>query len=148
MGRRSDLAAGRIHLNRRHTHRRLGFGAVLAASWFVGLFGLDRARMSSFKLPLLIGAGLLGYALIGLVRRKLEDGRDRIMPSSEELPRTCVVLRRFGEGRDQEAAPAATVDAPALANRFPTVSPAIEPFRVAESRSRAGRRRLDYIPLT
>jgi hypothetical protein len=119
---------------------------VLAASWFVASFGLDRARVSSFQLPLVIGAGLLGYGLVGLVRRKLEDSRDRIMPSSAELPRTCVVLRRFGEGRDQEAARAATVDAPALANRSPTISP-IEPVRVAASRFPARGRSLDYIPL-
>jgi hypothetical protein len=140
--------AGQLSLGRRQSHGRPAFALVIGTSWLVGLFGLERSRISSFQLPLVIGAGLLAYGLVGALRRRLEDSRDRVMPSSGEAPRTCVIVRRFGEGRNQEVAPAATVDAPALADRSPTASPPIELVRVEASHAPAQRRSLDYIPLT
>ena len=83
-------------MSRRHPYRRFLFAAVVLLCWVVGLFGLDRSRMSSFQLPIVVGAGLVGYWLVGVLRRKLEVPAGAVVHEIHEPP-PCVVVTRLGE---------------------------------------------------
>ena len=148
-------ARGRGMINGRHPHRRLAFIGVVAACWVVGLFGLDRSRMSSFQLPIVVAAGFIGYAVVVAVRRRLEDSRDRREQESADSPHNCVVIRRFGEDRSLLSSAVKVIEA----TRSPLVeSPPVElkpllvhaAVRVETPRPRrdAKKPQLNYIPLT
>lgn len=83
-------------MSRRHPYRRLLFAGLVLSCWVVGLFGLDRGRMSSFQLPIVVGAGLIGYWLVGAVRRKLEMSGGAVAHEIHEPP-PCVFVRQLGE---------------------------------------------------
>lgn len=120
-------------MSRRRPLRRLTFVSVVAACWIVGLFGLDRNRMSSFQLPIVVGAGLAGYWMIGALRRRTEQSRERVVVPVPPEPRTCVVVRWLGEESQN-------------VHRLPSV-PAHEDVRRAQASHPSGKRRLNYIPL-
>lgn len=88
-------------MSRRHPYQRIAFLAIVAACWVLGLFGLDRSRMSSFQLPIVVGAGLIGYWVVVAVRRRLDGGGEDGTLEIHE-PQTCVVVRRLGELRSGE----------------------------------------------
>jgi hypothetical protein len=142
-------------INGRHPHRKVAFALVVLACWIVGLFGLDRGRMSSFQLPIVVLAGCLGYMLVGAIRRKVEDTRSRVI-GPDDVPPGAVVIRRFGEERRAEY-PAVKILQPEPIP--PHVEPPERPERrlelVGAERDRSPRRRrsvrkqpVNYIPLT
>jgi hypothetical protein len=89
--------------------------------------------MSSFQLPIVVGAGLVGYWMVGALRRRTEQSRDRVVPAAPE-PQTCVVVRWLGEG-SQNVRP------------LPSVAQARNDLNRAQQSHPSGKRRLDYIPL-
>ncbi len=142
----ATLAVGMT--SRRHPYRRVMFVSVVAASWIIGLFGLDRNRMSSFQLPIVVGAGLVGYWMVGALRRRIELSHDRVAPVAAEAP-PCVVVRHLGEV-ERGVRPT-----PQMAEPHPVVVPPARPTPVPDLRaSRArrshpsGKRKRNYIPLT
>jgi hypothetical protein len=154
VGRSVGAPIGRV---KSHTRGRLTFIVLISVCWLVGLFGIEGARLSSFQVPLIAGAGFLVYGLIGLLRRHEEPlRRDSVEPSV--LPRTCVVVRQFGDAsreasmRDHPAwQRAVPVDAPpdmARVIEFKRREGVLAGERVRQRRVRPRPRRADYIPLT
>lgn len=143
-------------INGRHPYRRLLFFGVVLACWVVGLFGLDRSRMSSFQLPIVVGAGFVAYALVVAVRRRLEDTRELIEREADEAPPNCVVIRRFGEDREllsrnvkviQPSAPAPPIEASPVELR-PVLVAATMQTPPRQPRRTEKKPQLNYIPLT
>lgn len=139
----------------RHPYRRLTFAGVVIACWVVGLFGLDRSRMSSFQLPIVVAAGFIGYALVVAVRRRLEDARDRLDHEADDAPHN-VVIRRFGEDREplsrnvkviERALPMPTIEMPAVELR-PVLIQASAHAQTQHTRRVEKKPQLNYIPLT
>ncbi len=142
-------------INGRHPHRRLAFIGVVVACWVVGLFGLDRTRMSSFQLPIVVAAGFIGYAVVVAVRRHLEDARDRREQAAADAPHNCVVIRRFGEDRSPlssavkviEAARSSIVESPPVGLRPVLVHAAVR-AETPRPRRDVKKSQLNYIPLS
>ena len=74
---------------------------VLAAWWVLGLVALEGGRLSSFQMIAVAVVGLAIHWLAGAHRRRTELTRARPARSEPVTPRTCVVLRRFGEAGDE-----------------------------------------------
>lgn len=121
--------------------RRLSFILVVAACWVLGLFGLERGRLSSVQLPLFAVAGLAAYLIFVGFRRHTEHSRDRLVHPVVEPPPTCVVVRWLGEGNRD---PLSTTGEALV----PQAQQPVEPPPQVQSRRRAPKHRLDYIPLT
>jgi hypothetical protein len=120
------------------------FAVLVSASWVVGLLGLGRGRMSSFQLPIVVAAGLLGYWVVAAVRNRVLAGEEN---DHEEVvqPQTCVVVRRFGEGAERRERPAASVEEPHVV----VPSPAVHADPMPTVPQRRPRKRVEaYIPLS
>lgn len=89
-----------IVLPRRHTRRRGALILFVAAWWGLGLVGLDGGRLTSLQIVLVGLIALVVHFVAGAHRRRTELARDRISSRPVVTPRTCVVLRRFGDEGD------------------------------------------------
>ncbi|HYZ92321.1 MAG TPA: hypothetical protein VFA34_08000 [Actinomycetota bacterium] len=141
-------------INGRHPYRKLSFAIVVLACWIIGLFGLDRSRMSSFQLPIVVLAGLLGYLVVVVIRHKLEDARAGL-ESKDDVAHNCVVIKRFGEARAPQypsvkILESRVAEVPPTSGPEPLVIDVVAPTR-APSRRRPAKKAtaaMNYIPLT
>lgn len=82
--------------------RRIAFVLVVAAWWGLGLFALDGSRLTSLQFLVTGIVALLVLRVAGVHRRRAEASRERsIVRGASSSPRTCVVVRRFGEAGDR-----------------------------------------------
>ncbi len=140
---RTPASLGRVAFTKRH-HSRMPFGIVLGITWIVGIFGLERDRVSSFQVPIVLVGGLLAYGLVVVIRRSVANRHERVVATPLEQPPPCVTIRWYGEERSRRAHPSGEArTAPTAHVRLVT----IEGGRPADSPKTKTARRLDYIPL-
>lgn len=102
---RTPASLGRVGFTQRHQPGRSIFAAVIGLTWIVGIFGLERDRISSFQLPIVFIAGLLVWALLFAIRRAIAGRRDRVISTPVDHPRPCVTIQWFGEERSRREHP-------------------------------------------
>jgi hypothetical protein len=101
---RTPASLGRVGFTRRHQGR-LPFAAVIGVTWVIGIFGLQRDRISSVQIPIIFVVGLLVWACLAGIKRSVAGRRDRVVPTPVDHPRPSVTVHWFGEERSRREHP-------------------------------------------